>query len=44
MINEELSNYINHCILVLLLIVVIIFVYNNIYAESINQFNYLKNL
>ena len=44
MINEQLSNYINHCILFMLIILVIIFVYNNIYAESMKQFNYLKDL
>ncbi len=44
MINEDLSNYINHCILLILLIVIIIFIYKNIYAESIKQFNYLKDL
>lgn len=44
MINEDLSNYINHCILLMLLVVIIIYLYKNIYTESIQQFNYLKDL
>lgn len=44
MINEEISNYINHCLLMFLLILIIIFIHKNIFMNSADQINYIKNL
>ena len=44
MINEDISNYINHCLAMFLLILVIIFIHKNIFMNSANQINYIKDL
>ena len=39
-----MSNYINHLLVLFLIIVIILFTYNSIHLESSNQFEYLKSL
>lgn len=44
MIDEYISHYINQCLLVFLVIVIIIYIYRIIFMNSIKQFEYIKNL
>ena len=44
MIDEYMSHYINQCLLVFLVIVIIIYIYRIIFMNSIKQFEYIKNL
>jgi len=44
MIDEYMSHYINQCLLVFLVIVIIIYVYRILFRDSIKQFEYIKGL
>ena len=44
MIDEYMSHYINQCLLIFLIIVIIIYIYRIIFMDSIKQYEYIKNL
>ena len=42
--NEHTSHYINQCLMIFLIIILIIYIYRIIFIDSIKEYEYLRNL